>query len=198
MKRLTLDIIMAAGLALALALRSFSGFAQECEGVQDAVLRLHIPANSDSVYDQRIKLQLRDYILAEYGAQLSQAQDLADAEQRIRQLLPELERGCNEFLSRQGVDYQAYAELTDMYFTTRTYEDVTLPAGTYTALRVTLGSGEGHNWWCVMFPPLCIPAASEFNEAETLLADELAVTESSGVTVKFALYEFLKKLTAAE
>ncbi|MBE6902498.1 MAG: stage II sporulation protein R [Ruminococcaceae bacterium] len=194
MKRLTLDIIMAAGLALSLVLRSFSGFAQECEGVQESVLRLHIPANSDSENDQSVKLQLRDYILAEYGAQLSEEQDLAAAERRIVQLLPELERDCNEFLSRQGVDYGAKAELTEMYFTTRTYEEVTLPAGTYTALRVTLGSGEGHNWWCVMFPPLCIPVAAERNESCAMLPDALVYGDDGSVEVKFALYEFLKKL----
>ena len=197
MKRPTLDIVMAAGAALVLALGSFGSFARDCESVQQDVLRLHIPANSDSEYDQQLKLELRDYILAEYGTRLSAQSSLAAAEDTVRQLLPELENSCCEFLSEHGADYGARAELTDMYFTTRSYENVTLPAGTYTALRVTLGSGEGQNWWCVMFPPLCIPVAAEKSEACELLPDALVYSSDSTTEVKFALYEFFKKLLSA-
>ena len=79
-----------------------------------------------------------------------------------------------------------------MYFTTREYDRLILPAGRYTALRVTLGSGEGHNWWCVIFPQLCLPAVSEEDSA----ADEVLETfgKPQKVTVKFAAYEFITKL----
>ena len=195
MKKHTLDIIMAAGLALSLALGGFGGFARECEAVQHEVLRLHIPANSDSEYDQQIKLMLRDYVLQKYSTQLSAEKDLAAAQQSISTLLPEIERSCCGFLSAHGVPYKAKAELTEMYFTTRTYDNVTLPAGTYTALRITLGSGEGKNWWCVMFPPLCIPIATERGEMTAQLPDALVDTdENTDIEIRFALFELLRKV----
>ena len=195
MKKIVADIIMAGGLTLSLALGSFNSFAQECESLQGEVLRLHIPANSDSEYDQQMKLALRDVVLEKYGAQLSTEKDLDSAKQQISLLLPQIEQSCNEFLRQNGADYSAKAEVTDMYFTTRVYENVTLPAGTYTALRITLGSGEGQNWWCVMFPPLCIPMASDRSEAEAILPEELtSADESSTVEIKLALFELIKKL----
>lgn len=190
MKRTAVDIIMAAGLALSLLLGGMRSFATECESIQDEVLRLHIPANSDSAEDQQMKLRLRDHILNEYGSQLAGETDITAAKAHIEALLPEIERDCCEFLKTHGADYSASAELTEMYFTTRTYENVTLPAGEYAALRITLGSGEGRNWWCVMFPPLCLPAASEITED---IPDSL-IGDGAELEVKFAVYEFFKKL----
>ncbi len=196
MKHTALDMIMAAGIAFSVALGGFRSFAQDCEDVRQEVLRLHIPANSDSEEDQRIKLLLRDYILEEYSAQLSCEESPEAAAETVQQLLPELEKSCNGFLADHGAEYSARAELVEMYFTTRVYDNVTLPAGEYTALRITLGSGEGHNWWCVMFPPLCIPAASDVkNDAEESLPDTLiAKNEPQTVQVRFAVFEFFKWL----
>ncbi len=188
MKRL-IDIIMAAGAAAALAFGSFQNFSEECEKITENVLRLHIPANSDSETDQRIKLELRDYILDEYGERLAECNGLSDAEDSVKAMLPEIERSCQSFLESRGVPYSASAELTNMYFTTREYESLTLPAGNYDALRITLGSGEGHNWWCVIFPPLCLPAAEENTDA--VIPEDFT---GDGVKIKFALYEFLKGL----
>lgn len=192
-----LDMIMAAGAALAVLLGSFRGFAQECDELPQGVLRLHIPANSDSESDQQIKLRLRDYVLSEYGARLSGCDSRDEAEERVRALLPEIEKSCCDFLAQQGVDYGAKAELTEMYFTTRQYENVTLPAGEYQALRITLGTGEGHNWWCVMFPALCIPLASEpLPETSDSAENELPSDFVTGgrVEIRFAVYEFFKSL----
>ncbi len=186
-----LDVIMAAGAALALLLGSFSAFAEECEEIPQEVLRLHIPANSDSEYDQSVKLAVRDHVLEEYGAVLADSGNAGEAYERVRELLPEIEKSCCDFLAQQGVDYGAKAELTEMYFTTRQYDSVTLPAGDYQALRITLGSGGGHNWWCVMFPPLCVPLASETLPEEELPAD--FVTDGR-VEIRFAVYEFFKSL----
>ncbi len=194
MKTCMLDLIMAAGTAAAVLMSSFTAFSQSAEEVQSEVLRLHIPANSDSEEDQAIKLELRDMLLEKYGTRLSDSNSLDDAEKRIEELLPEIERTSTDLLKENGFDYSAKAELKTMYFTTRTYGDVTLPAGNYTALRVTLGTGEGHNWWCVMFPPLCLPACS-YNESGENTPDVLKDFEKPhGVKIKFALYEFLKGL----
>lgn len=194
MKNAAIDLIMLTGIILSVALGSFRSFAQECEDVRQDVIRLHIPANSDSYEDQQIKLKLRDHILKEYGTQLSCETTTAAAVDAICTMLPEIQASCCDFLNDHGMDYAAKAELTEMYFTTRVYENVTLPAGTYTALRITLGSGEGKNWWCVMFPPLCIPSASQPHEkAEAALPDSLVNNnEDQKVQIKFAVFEFFR------
>ena len=192
-----LDVLMAAGAALAVLFGSFGTFARECDEIPQEVLRLHIPANSDSDYDQAIKLELRDMVLEKYSTQLSGYSTRDEAAEEVRKLLPEIEKTCCEFLEQQGADYGAHAELTEMYFTTRKYENVTLPAGNYLALRITLGSGEGHNWWCVMFPPLCLPAAQDRggNIDAFLDGDELKVVESSGrYEPRFKIVEIIEEL----
>ena len=197
-----LDFAFAAGTALSLILAGFSEFSEQAERVQGEVLRLHIPANSDSERDQQLKLMLRDELLTEYGKRLSDSGSLSAAEQRAEQLLPEIEQFANGFLAENGADYSARAELTEMDFSTREYDSVTLPAGNYKALRITLGSGEGHNWWCIMFPPLCLPCAAKPAECESVPAEAASPDGSALATfqkpqkikVKFAVYEWIKSL----
>lgn len=169
----------------------FLTFAENCEDVCSEVLRLHIPANSDSEADQAIKLRLRDYILSEFSDELSECENLDEAEEKARELLPEIERKSTEFLERNGFSYGAKAELVTMNFTTREYDKLILPAGKYRAIRITLGSGEGKNWWCVIFPQLCLPAASKSEKAEDVLAD---FGKPQGITIKFAVFEWLQGL----
>lgn len=185
-----LDILMALGAALAVLLGSFNAFARECDEVPGAVLRLHIQANSDSEYDQAVKLAVRDMVLEKYSARLVGFATRDEAAREVQRLLPGIQKTCCDFLAQQGVDYGAEAELTEMYFTTREYENVTLPAGYYLALRITLGSGEGRNWWCVMFPPLCIPLASEPLPEDSLPED----FTRNRIEIKFAIFEFFKGL----
>ena len=200
MKNLLTVMVLIIGIVGFTALGAFRLFSANCEDVRGEVLRLHIPANSDSEEDQAIKLRLRDELLSEFGGELSLCGDLESASARAEELLPEIERAANEFLRENGFSYGATAELVDMWFTTREYDRLILPAGNYTALRVTLGSGEGHNWWCVIFPQLCLPAVSEPPETTKAAEDHEAekVLESFGkpqkVTVKFALYEWLAGL----
>ncbi|MBD5128887.1 MAG: stage II sporulation protein R [Ruminococcaceae bacterium] len=193
MKNIFVTIVLITGIIVSLAFAAFETFAADCGNVRGEVLRLHIPANSDSESDQAVKLELRDFLLAEYGSELSDCRDLSAAEERARELLPEIERRSTEFLRERGFGYGAKAELADMYFTTREYDRLILPAGEYTALRITLGSGEGHNWWCVIFPQLCLPAVSEQtpDNAENVLE---AFGKPQKVTVKFAVYEWIQKL----
>lgn len=189
------DLIFLAGIILAILLGGFRDFAVKAEEVQEEVLRLHIPANSDSEEDQRIKLELRDHLLERYGAELSDSGSLSEAERRTEELLPEIEEDCQRFLAERGVEYGARAELAEMYFTTREYGEVTLPAGNYKALRITLGSGEGRNWWCVMFPPLCLPAVTENENGDGAeMLSDFRTDRPQRVKVKFALYELLKEL----
>lgn len=193
MKRIILIIFLTAGYILFTALGSFMVFAERCEDVYNEVLRLHIPANSDNPEDQSVKLQIRDMVLEEFGSRFADCPELSLAEERAAALIPEIEQRCTEHLRENGFSYSAKAELVTMYFTTREYDRLILPAGEYRALRITLGSGEGHNWWCVIFPQLCLPAVSE-QEPE----NAESVLESFGkpqkVTVKFAVFEWLKEV----
>lgn len=200
MKRIiTAVLLLMCALTLA-AFGAFRVFSANCEDVCGDVLRLHIPANSDGEEDQAVKLELRDVLLEKYGSVLAECDGLDSAKQRVRELLPEIERTANVFLLERGFDYGAKAELCEMWFSTREYDRLILPAGNYTALRVTLGSGEGHNWWCVIFPQLCLPAVSEREEPDPPDNEAEQVLETFGkpqkVTVKFALFEWLTKLFA--
>lgn len=183
------------GISLCTAMSGFLTFSERCENVQSEVLRLHLPANSNSEEDQWIKLQLRDFILSEYGEILSECGNLSDAEKTTQRLLPEIEARATEFLRENGFSYSAKAELVDMYFTTREYERLILPAGEYRALRITLGTGEGQNWWCVIFPQLCLPCVTEQSDPDNAQAVLDTFGKPQKVKVKFAVYELFQCLT---
>lgn len=158
---------------------SICSFAKTSEEIRSDVLRLHVIANSDSSVDQNLKLRLRDYILEEGEDIFDGSVNVENAVKRIEPKLAELENSAETFVKNAGFDYDVKITLSNEYFTTRTYESVTLPAGKYLALRVVIGSGEGHNWWCVMFPPMCVPAADKKDEIENVFTDkEIKLVES--------------------
>lgn len=196
MKRYLIVAIMILGIISSFTFGNFLLFSEKCDEVQEEVLRLHIPANSDSAADQRIKIAIRDYILAEYGELLNGCSTLEQALTEAQQLLPEIETSATHFLWENGFDYTAKAELVNMYFTTREYDTLILPAGEYRALRITLGSGEGHNWWCVIFPQLCLPCASDsqcgYSESAETVMDSFGKPQK--IKIKFAFYELLSKI----
>lgn len=201
MKNILTISVLVLGILFSVTFGGFQVFANRCNDVTTEVLRLHIPANSDSDEDQRIKLKLRDFVLERFGNELSDCETLEIAESRAKELIPEIERECTNFLRENGFDYGAKAELTTMYFTTREYDRLILPAGDYRALRITLGSGEGHNWWCVIFPQLCLPAVSTYDSDDsTDSEDENAenVLDAFGkpqkITVKFAVFEWFQSI----
>lgn len=158
---------------------SICSFAKTSEEIRSDVLRLHVIANSDSSVDQNLKLRLRDYILEEGEDIFDGSVNVENAVEKIEPKLSELEKSAETFVKNAGFDYDVKITLSNEYFTTRTYESVTLPAGKYLALRVVIGSGEGHNWWCVMFPPMCVPAADKKDEIENVFTDkEIKLVES--------------------
>ncbi len=143
----------------------------ECAIYEDTV-RLHILAPSDSTEDQNLKLKIRDALLEEFGELLSGYESAEDAEKVLQILLPEIQEFTNREIKKLGFDYSAEVTLTDEWYETRVYNDFTLPSGIYSSLRVIIGSGEGQNWWCVMFPPLCLDTAVEetkYTSTETAL-----------------------------
>ena len=186
-------------LAMKLAVMfSFTGFAAQCEDIPEHVLRLHVLANSDSQEDQTLKLQVRDRILQESAGMLDGVRNKEEAEQRIRETLPALQRAAEDEIEQRGYTYPVTVELEQTYFPTREYEQVTLPAGTYEALRVCIGAAEGHNWWCVIFPPMCLPAAEEPQElADVLDAQQLQIVEGQNrYVIKFKALEYYEQIKA--
>ena len=165
----------------------------------DKVVRLHVLANSDSEEDQALKLQVRDAVLDRAEDLLAQPSSRAEAEGKLRGQLLEFERLAEVVVREAGYDYEVTAELTDTEFPTREYEDFTLPAGEYLALRILIGDAAGRNWWCVVFPPLCTAASADvpasalaagFTEDEVRLITE----EDRGYVLKFKAVEFWETL----
>lgn len=157
------------------------------------VLRLHVLANSDREEDQALKLAVRDRVLAEAAGYLAGAGDRAQAEAILGACLEPLARAGSEAVAEAGCDYPVTVSLERTWFPTREYDGFALPAGEYQALRVVIGAGEGRNWWCVVFPPLCLGAVSEPSEAALSALPEgeqaLITGESEGYVIKFKLME---------
>ena len=128
--------------------------------VYEDTLRLHILANSDSRVDQDLKIGVRDLILERLGGRLEGAEAISSAVMISRELLSEIGEMTDEFLREAGVDYGAAATLCEEWYETRDYGEFTLPRGYYTSLVITLGEGEGQNWWCILFPPMCTDLAT--------------------------------------
>ena len=124
-------------------------------------IRLHVLANSDSEEDQKTKLAVRDDLLLTYAEVLGASRSMEEAEETVRSLLPAMREHVNNFLAARGVNYGAEITFSVEWYDTRVYESFTLPSGYYPSLRVLLGRADGKNWWCVMFPPLCLDMATE-------------------------------------
>ena len=154
----------------------------------EKIIRLHVVANSDSNVDQAVKLCVRDAVLREAQCALSSA---ADAKQAILTDLPALEAAANAELQRQGSGDTARVSFRRELFPTRDYDTFSLPSGVYQSLRVTIGKGEGHNWWCVLYPNLCfmdsvhaiVPKEGK-EELRSVLTDEEYAMIVKGTPVK--------------
>ncbi len=134
---------------------------RECDGIRQNILRLHVIAASDTEYDQSVKLQLRDVLLLKGSEFFSESTTKQEAEEKILTSVDALTKEANTYLESIGYPHRATVSLGKSRFPTKQYEGYTLPAGVYDALKVTIGGGEGQNWWCVMFPALCLPAAKK-------------------------------------
>lgn len=166
-----IEISVAIGLVAAIIF-SVVSFGADCNKVRNNVVRLHVLADSDCEADQNVKLLVRDALL-ESGAEIfSGSVDVDDASDALKKERVELIRVAEAVLRKNGFDYGVTITLEKEYYTTRTYEDYTLPAGEYLSLKVVLGKGKGQNWWCVMFPPLCLPAASSSADIDAVLGSD--------------------------
>lgn len=193
----TLAKALLCGFLLA-ALGSFFPFAAASQQLPQNIIRLHVVANSNSPADQAVKLQVRDAILAQSAAWYTGAQAMEDANFAICTHLQSITQAANRTLQANGFPPTAKAQVTDMYFSTRDYETFSLPAGTYRTLRVTIGEGKGRNWWCVVFPALCLPAASEAEDVLSALPESQRdiVEHPQKYQVEFKLVEWYERLRA--
>lgn len=182
------------GLVLCLTL-SVCGFYGTCAGVRDRVIRLHILANSDSTADQHLKMQVRDAVTTAAAGWLDGAQDTEKALTLAREHLPVIQQVAQRTVHEAGYRYPVTVTLDKTYFTTRQYDTITLPAGTYQAVRIEIGEAKGQNWWCVVFPPLCFGSAiREDPMSEVLTGDQQALVSSGEYRVRFAVLEWLEDL----
>lgn len=165
------------------------------------VLRLHVLANSDTDADQALKLRVRDAVLEEARTLLPETATRQEALEILADSLPELARVGADTVAAAGYSYPVTASLEeDAWFPTKHYGDLSLPTGPYTALRLVIGEGAGQNWWCVVFPPLCLGAVSEPAEPSAVL-DGLDAAQVSLVTgeepeyvLKFKLMEVVESV----
>ena len=200
MKRIEVSILAAILFSLVLSMCTIN---TECREIRSSILRLHVLANSDSTEDQELKLKVRDRLLEMSETTYSQAKTKQDAVQATQASLDMLRNEAANVIQSNGYSYPVSVSLETCYFNTRTYGNITLPAGNYQALRVVIGKGQGHNWWCVMLPPLCVSAASE-TEAElkdVLSREQLELVEGDGYEIKFKcveMYEELKQYLSRE
>ena len=161
------------------------------------LIRLHVVARSDSPHDQQVKLSVRDAVLAAAGRLIDGAPDPRAA---LAAGLDEIALVAQKRLCELGEDAQVRVRLGRERFPTREYDTFSLPAGVYESLRVTIGDGEGHNWWCVVFPSICLTASMDELEQAAQTAGftdgeiRLITGEDEGFALKFKLLELLQKL----
>lgn len=198
-KLIAIEIAVFAAFILTVAVSSFFRLEKTCDNIKENVLRLHVIANSDSDEDQKLKLAVRDAVLSAGSPLFDGEVNTKNAAEIAKSETKYLEQAAQAVIDENGFDYGVKIEVGKSRFPTRVYEDVTLPAGEYTAVRVILGKGEGHNWWCVMFPPMCLSAAEgDASLSDVLSQDALELTRSGKkYEVKFKLIEWYENIKAA-
>ena len=161
--------------------------------IYEDTLRLHILANSDSEVDQKLKYEIRDKLLVKYGELLKCETTPDDARTRAEELSGEIKRDVEDWILEGGRAYGCKIVIGTEWYDTREYEEFILPKGYYTSLRVMLGEAEGKNWWCVMYPPLCLDIASEDAPSDEAVGgytdEEYALITKDGYNVKFKILE---------
>ena len=163
--------------------------------IYDDTIRLHILANSDSEDDQKLKIEIRNLLLEKYGEKLSASKTFNEALEISSRLINDMEDDVSKWIKERGYTYAVKITLTEEWYDTRNYESYTLPAGIYSSLRVIIGDGDGKNWWCVMYPPLCLELACENAPADDGLIkyseEEIRLISGKDYNVKFKLLELL-------
>ena len=181
---------------ISIACSCMCSFGEECSFIRENTLRLHILANSDSPADQALKLKIRDAVLSHSGELFSGCDTRQKMVSAAQEQLSDIQRIAEQTAMHNGYDLPVTVSVTDMFFETRRYDNVLLPAGTYTAVRIELGEAAGKNWWCVLYPPLCVSAAQTgFTEEEAQISDSLLQQEElPRYRVRLAVVEWWESL----
>ena len=188
------NIALCFGLISAIFL-SLAVFDARCEDLRKNVLRLHIIANSDNADDQNLKLEIRDEILSQSTDLFNTATDITSAKIIAEQRLSEFKEIAEQVISDNGFDYTVSVKLDKSFFETRVYDDFTLPAGIYDSLLITIGEGKGKNWWCVIFPEICVSAASKGDLTDTVSNESANVAKSQKrYKAEFKIVEVYQKI----
>lgn len=181
---------------ISIACSCVCSFGEECSFIRENTLRLHILANSDSPADQALKLKIRDAVLSHSGELFSGCDTRQKMVSAAQEQLSDIQRIAEQTAMHNGYDLPVTVSVTDMFFETRRYDNILLPAGTYTAVRIELGEAAGKNWWCVLYPPLCVSAAQTgFTEEEAQISDSLLQQEElPRYRVRLAVVEWWESL----
>ncbi|MCM1330074.1 MAG: stage II sporulation protein R [Ruminococcus sp.] len=194
------ELALLVGMAVTVFCAGFLGFEESYGGITDTVFRLHILANSDTEEDQRLKLKVRDAVLAETSYIFEDCRSAEESAKAAEANLAEIKAAAERVVKADGYDYTVDCRVTDMDFDTRIYNSITMPAGHYKALRITIGDANGKNWWCVMFPPLCLPGVTNIDEAlaecdGVFTAEELDMLQNpENYECRFYILELIEKL----
>ncbi len=198
-KKLRYDTItksLAIGLTLSLLI-TLCSFNARCESLSDKILRLHILANSDSAADQELKLKVRDGCLTLANELFENCENKEEAKQLATEKSYLFEQKAAEIIKENGYDYGVSVEITNCSFDTRDYADFSLPAGNYDAIRIKIGEAEGKNWWCVMFPPVCLPACVDSSISDVLDQNESKIVGNrQGYEIGFKVVEWYNEAKA--
>lgn len=187
----TYKIFLPLFMILTLTLSFFQPIIATSEDISNKVLRLHILANSDSTEDQNLKLSLKNYFL-ENTSDLFSGKTLEENIEIAKKNTLTLEELCNQFITESGYDYETKVIVDKEYFDTRVYDDFTLPAGVYNSIKIVIGEGRGHNWWCIVFPSVCLYSCTE-SMSDYLTEEEMELI-SDGYTPKFKIIEIYEKI----
>jgi len=163
------------------------------EGVAEKVYRLHIIANSDCESDQALKLKVRDEILKQTAVLYKNCRNVNDAKCITEEHASELQATAEEALRANGCNDDVYVYTDKHFFETRHYENYTLPAGEYECLKIIIGEGRGHNWWCVLFPSVCLNACSSDFDG-VLTPEEQRLIASGKYVAKFKIIEIYERI----
>lgn len=179
-------------------LTAFVDFEVKCEDLRENVLRIHILANSDDAADQELKMKIRDNILLSGLSQFESCTDLDSALSAAEDSLDEFKSVAEKTVKENGFDYEVNVRLGKRYFETREYDDFTLPAGVYDSLIVEIGKAEGKNWWCVMFPSICVPSCTDASLRDTVDSETAEIAENpQNYQIRFKtveIYQYFKKI----
>lgn len=205
-KIISIMLIILVSIGLLLTVYSTKGEASQ-KSISEKIIRFHVLANSDTKLDQNLKLKVRDKVLAYISPKLKNSKSIEESRSILKQNNMEIKKIAEDVIKKNGYKYSVTTELAHENFPIKTYGNITLPQGNYEAYRIIIGKGKGHNWWCVMFPPLCFVDISKGEVAykqtekdmkKVLTNEEYKLVDNNidnkDIKIKFKIFEIFDKI----